>query len=325
MNDLPPSRPEDFFRRALLGLLFFPVLLTAGTGAPTNPAPAVVTLHDFNLIGDLRGDRALFTLAVTARVAGSKGGSIELLSGAATLTEVSTPPRSRVRAETNGFVASFDQAGTFPFRIQFEAAVRQSNGWNVLEFQIAPSAMQPIVLQGLAPDTQFQFPGAARPERRGSDFISYLPSNGAVKLAWQEKRPEAEGKLFYAAEMLSQISIGPGLMRQVAVLDGKVMQGELTRQVLLVRGAGEITRVQGEQVIAWNVEPVPDSADRQLVVRFNQPQKDRFALQVQTETPLGALPQAADPMQLRPDGATRFTGYVRVVNDGLARIRRLDW
>src|SRR2546430_9586876 len=101
VNNLPPSRSKDFFWRALLGLLLFPVLLTPGTSAPTNPAPAVVTLHDFNFIGDLRGDRALFTLTVTARVAGSKGGSVELLSGAAALLEVSTPPRSRVRPETN--------------------------------------------------------------------------------------------------------------------------------------------------------------------------------------------------------------------------------
>ena len=94
--------------------------------------------------------------------------------------------------------------------------------------------------------------------------------------------------------MLSQISLSPGLMRQVALLDGKVMQGELNRLSLLVRGAGEVTRVQGDQVLAWKVEPAPNSADRRLVVRFNQPQKDQFALQVQMQTPLGAFPQAAD-------------------------------
>ena len=141
-----------------------------------------------------------------------------------------------------------------------------------------------------------------------------------MKLSWKEARPEAEGKLFYAAEMLSQISVSPGLMRQVALLDFKVMQGELNRVALLLRGAGEVTRVQGDQVLAWNVEPVPNSADRRLVVQFNQPQKDQFALQVQMQTPLGAFPQAADAMQLRPEGATRFAGYFRIVNEGAVRL-----
>ena len=30
----------------------------AETQPPTNPPPATVTLHDFNLVGDLRDDRA---------------------------------------------------------------------------------------------------------------------------------------------------------------------------------------------------------------------------------------------------------------------------
>src|SRR6185369_8515412 len=194
------------------------------------------------------------------------------------------------------------------------------NGWKTVDFRVAPSTLQPIYLKGLAADTQFEFAGAARPERKGGDFLSYLPSDGAVKLAWKETRPEAEGKLFYSAEMLAQISVSPGLMRQVALLDFKVMQGELNRVELRLRGTGEVTRVQGEQVLAWNVEPGPDSGERRLVVQFNQPQKDQFSLAVQMQTPLGAFPQTAEAMQLRPDKATLFAGYFRIANEGAVRL-----
>ena len=189
-----------------------------------------------------------------------------------------------------------------------------------MEFRVAPSALQPIVLQGLAADTMFRFPNAARPERKGDDFVSYLPSDGAVKMAWKETPPEAEGKLFHALEMLSQISLSPGLMRQTARVDGKVMQGELTRLALAVRGDGEVTRVQGDQVLAWNVEPAPDAGERRLVVQFNQPQKVHYRFQVQMETALGGFPLTAAAMQLRPEGATRFAGYVRIVNNGAVRL-----
>src|SRR5678816_3230870 len=138
--------------------------------------------------------------------------------------------------------------------------------------------------------------------------------------AWKEARPEVEGKLFYAAEMLSQISISPGLMRQLALLEGKVMQGELSQLVLLVRGQGNVTAVQGANILAWNVEPAANAAERRLVVQFNQPQRDAFALQVQMQTELGAFPQAVDAMQLRPEGATRFAGHFRVVNEGAVRL-----
>jgi hypothetical protein len=269
---------------------------------------------------DLNGDRAAFTLTANARVENSKGGSLDLLSGTVALTEVNSNPKWRVQVEQGRFVLAFERRGDFPIQIKFNAAVRQSDGWNSVDFRVAPSTLQPITLKGLAEDTQFQFAGAARPERKGNEFLSYLPSDGTVKLSWKEARPEVEGKLFYAAEMLSQISVSPGLMRQVALLDGKVMQGEMNRVALVLRGAGEVTRVQGDHVLAWNVEPGTNSTERRLVVQFNQPQKDAFALQVQLQTPLGAFPQSADAMQLRPENATRFAGYYRIVNDGAVRL-----
>jgi hypothetical protein len=277
-------------------------------------------LENFKLAGDLSGDRATFTLTATARVENSKGGSLELISGGVALTELGAHPKWRLRAEQGRYVAVFERGGRFLIALKFNAAVRQVGGWNSVNFRVANSPLQPLTLSGLAADTQFEFAGAARPERSGSAFNSFLPSDGSVKLSWKEARPEVEGKLFYAAEMLSQVSVSPGLMRQIALLDGKVMQGELNRIVLLVRGQGNVTAVQGANVLAWNVDPGTSATERRLVVQFNQPQKDAFALQVQMQTELGAFPQAVDALQLRPEGATRFAGHYRVVNDGAVRL-----
>ena len=306
-----------------MGAPFPPLLAASASGkalTPSNPPPALVILDDFKLSGDLTSTRAAFTLSATARVDDPKGASLSLLSGVVALTEYQAHPNWQVRAEQNRFQVVFDRAGKFPLQFKFDAAVRQSNGWNVVDFQVAPSALQPITLRGLAADTQFEFAGAARPARAGNDFLSYLPPDGSVKLAWKEARAEAEGKLFYAAEMLSQISVSPGLMRQVSLFDFKIMQGELTRVALRLRGAGEVTRVQGDQVLAWNVEPIAGGQDRRLVVQFNQPQKDHFALQTQVQTPVAAFPRTIEATVLRPEAATRFAGYYRIVNEGAVRL-----
>lgn len=288
--------------------------------APTNPPPPVVMLTDFNLVGTLSGDRATFTLTAIANVENSKGGSLELLSGAVALTEVGPHPKWALRAEQGRYVAVFERKGRFPITLKFNAGVKPNAGWNMVDFRVAPSALQPITLQGLAADTQFEFAGAARTDRVGSNFVSHLPAGGAVQLSWKEARKEEEGKLFYSAEMLSQVSISPGLMRQIALLDFKVMQGELGRVTLRLRGSGEVTRVAGDQVLAWNVERAEGSADRRLVIQLNQPQKDSFAVQVQLQAPLGALPQTAEALRLEPEGATRFAGYFRIVNEGAVRL-----
>src|SRR5262249_49002529 len=168
---------------------------------PPVTAPATpVVLDDFHLVGVLESNRASFTLTGTARVENSKGGALDLLQGTVALTEVGPHPKWNVRAEENRFKLEFERSGKFPFLIKFNAAVRERDGWKAIDFRVAPSTLQPILLKGLAEDTQFEFAGAARPERKGGEFVSYLPSDGMVQLAWKEARPEAEGKLFYSAE-----------------------------------------------------------------------------------------------------------------------------
>jgi hypothetical protein len=170
----------------LLALASVVISQSAHSAAASNSPPSAVTLHDFKLVGNLSGGAAVFTLTANARVESSRGGSLDLLSGAVALTDISLPPKSRLRVEQNRFVLSFDRRGIFPIRIRFNAGVRASGGWKVVDFRVAPGALQSIVLQGLARETQFQFERAARPERQGDEFASFLPSDGAVNLLWKE-------------------------------------------------------------------------------------------------------------------------------------------
>jgi hypothetical protein len=279
-----------------------------------------VTLEGFQLVGEFSRGHAAFTLNALARVQGSRGASLALLQGPVALTEPVSNPKWRLQAEDGRFLISFDRSGNFPVQLKFEAAITQSNGWNQLGFTVAPSTLQPIRLRGLPADTQVEFAAAARPKFDGEQFTSYLAGDGEVKLRWKEARAETEGKLFFAAEMLSQISVSPGLLRQTGLLDFKVMQGELKSLSFLLRGTGEVTRVQGDHVLSWNLLPSTNTSERRLVVQFNQPQKDQFGLQIQSQAPLGAFPQTAEVLQLRPESATRFAGYFRIVNDGAVRL-----
>src|ERR1035438_7340372 len=134
-------------------LLFLCTLaLIPAAHAATNPPPATVTLDDFKLVGALSGDQAVFTLTGTARVENSKGGSLDLLSGAVALTDAPTQPQWRIRVQQSRFVAVFDHGGKFLIKIKFNAAIRLSEPWKAVDFRVAPSVLQPIVLQGLGPD-----------------------------------------------------------------------------------------------------------------------------------------------------------------------------
>ena len=280
-----------------------------------------ITLRDFKLSGDLHDGRADFTLSATAHVEDSGGGSIDLLSGKVAVTELGSHPKWHLRVEQDRFAATFDRKVYYPLKLRFSAAVAQHDVWNTVDFHVASAALQSITLQGLAADTQFQFTGAARPDRNGTDFVSYLPADGAVKLSWQEARPEAEGKLFYAAESFSQITVRPGLMRNTALVDFKVMQGEVSQVTLLLHGEGEVTRVQGEPVLKWDVQPATNSTARPLGHPAQSTAEGPFSRsRCRCKRRSARFPQVAEPMQFHPEGATRFAGWLRIVNEGAVRL-----
>src|SRR5439155_19985404 len=151
--------------------------------------------------------------------------------------------------------------------LKFKAKVSWKEEWNSLSFEVVPSVLRPVILRGLSADTQFQFAGAAKPERQDSAFVSYLPSAGKLQLQWKEAKTEELGKLFYAVQGTEQIAVGPGLLRQAHLMEYKVMQGELNQLVFELTGEGEVTRIRGDDILAWKIEP-PDAANkRRLVVQ----------------------------------------------------------
>src|SRR5579863_1501320 len=173
--------------------------------AGLRPAAAGITLQDFKLTGKLTGEVAAFTLTANAKVDDSRGGQLVLLSGPVALNSLAQRQPWQLNVNQSQFIANFDRSGNFPIELHFNAQVRHSNDWNTVDFRVAPSALQPVILSGLAPDTEFQFAHAARPDRQGTNFVSYLPVDGSVSFAWRQAVPESEGKLFYAAEMISQV------------------------------------------------------------------------------------------------------------------------
>ena len=322
-DPLKPSSPMESSKWMAYRFLGTPYSLPLSIHS-VDPELDRVVLSNFQLTGDLGKDSASFTLTATARVRNPKGGTLDLLSGLAALTAPPQSPGWRLQLERGRYVAVFDRAGDYPLQLQFNAAIQSSNGWNRVQFQTASTALQPIALTGLNPGTQFRFLGAARPEPKGDVFHSFLPPGGSVDLSWKQAKAETEGTLFFAVDQLTQAAIKPGMLRQTTVLQYQITQGELNQTSLLIQGPGEITRVQGASVLGWKTESIPNSAHRRIRVQFNQPQRESFAIVIQTQSALTNFPASASVIQLHPEGATRTGGHFRLLNEGAVKLEILD-
>ncbi len=281
-----------------------------------DPEARRLRFEDFQLTGQLEGSHALFTLTGTAVARHAAGGQLALLGGDAALTGFPAPLDLRF---TNGqYVLSMARTGSVPVRLAFAARVINEGGWKTVRFEAPPSVLRPVSLGGLPAETEFRFPGASRPERHGTNFATYLTAAGRVQWQWKDSRPEVEGRLFYAVQGAAQMAVSPGLLRQAHRMEYKIMQGELKRLEFDLAGDGEITRVQGEGVLSWSVEK--GTSGRRLAVQLNQPQKDRYAIVIQAQSPLGVFPLQVQPLRLTPVDAVRFAGHLLIVNDGAVRL-----
>ena len=286
--------------------------------AEADPDARRVSLEIAQLTGEVGENAVAFTLSGTATVKHPDGGRLVVLRGEAALT---ADPEGIEILQTNGvYVMVLPRAGSYPVKMQFAAKLSTQNGWKRLSFGTAPGVLRPVLLKNLPAGTQFLISGSAEPERTGTNYVTYLPPTGDLTLQWKEAKTEGEGKLFYAAQGVLQIAVGPGLLRQTHYLDYKIMQGELTRIAFQLQGEGEITRVSGESILSWIVEPGAKPPERRLVVQLNQPQKDHYTLTIQSQTPLGVFPVKATPLRLSPVDAIRYGGHLLVVNDGAVRL-----
>src|ERR1700761_5172239 len=95
---------------------------------------ADITLKDFHLNGELKGDRANSELTAKSTVDDAHGGSIVILTGATALTSLDLPRGEKICADGDKFLLTFDRRGEFPVNLKFSAAVTQSNEWNAVNF-----------------------------------------------------------------------------------------------------------------------------------------------------------------------------------------------
>ena len=175
-------RLESLKTMKTISFLMSVVLLTgcaAGAGfkpasatiKPAGAPAAPVTLTHFKLTGNLTGGLADFTLTATAHVEDAKGGTLDLLSGpVAALTAIDTNRNEHVWADRGHFYLEFDRKGVFPLRVRFSAAVRQADDWNGVDFQVAPSAWQPVACKDWRRKRSSSFPVERGRNGRGTNL-----------------------------------------------------------------------------------------------------------------------------------------------------------
>ncbi|MEM8734643.1 MAG: hypothetical protein AAGG44_10500, partial [Planctomycetota bacterium] len=294
-----------------------------------------ILLSDVTLNGQSRGEAdppqsIAFTLTGKAVVREAPA-QIRVLSGQAAIDVLPSSADYRLRlVESEGGVLvyelAFDETGEFDFEIDFVAPIRSSqDGWQLLDFAVATSAVVPFTMDGLSSDLSFAAgENSLVPVLDGEAWSSYLPATGRVVLRWKNATATEEGKLFFRTTALNEALVGPGMLREEHTVDYKVLQGKLPSLELNMKGPGEILSIDGPGIVAWTVEPGESDDEKRLAIKLNQPASGSLQLRIRTQTSIGAFPTEVSATRFTPVGSIRHAGHLRLRNAGSVRIETKD-
>lgn len=292
------------------------------TASEADPGLRFVRFEDFKLTGEIDGEVASFKLTGLANVRHPEGGTLDLLSGAVALTKYGREKNAVMEFVGGHYRMKFATNGEYAVELEFKAKVSERDGWSSVAFEPVAAPLREVTVSGFSKETIVNFHGAAQAARSGEKYVTFLPSGGGIDLRWRVRKPKQVVKLFYSVSGLGQVTVSPGLMRQMTVLEYKVMQGEMRELTVELEGEGSVTRVEGRNLLTWKPEEV--DGKRLLKVRLNTPQRSDYQLKIHTQTPLGAFPMKMKPVRFVPVDAIRYGGHIRVVNQGAVRLEVLD-
>jgi hypothetical protein len=294
---------------------------------PAGSGARGLELVDCTLTGVLGADggSVSFRLTGTARSAG-EGAAADLLSGGAALTDGVSGDGWHVALQKRNeewiYEIIADRAGDFPLDIGFEVAVGRKGDWRSLAFNLPSGVVVPVTLEGLGEGIEFDPTLAVVPRPAGNRWRGFLPAGGAAALAWHSADAVADGTLFFSSTETTDIRVGSGLLRQLTVIDLRVLQGKLGALSLSLDGPGEVLSVSGESILGWTVKE--DDGRRVLEARLGQPIVGAGRVVIEAQTALGGFPVRAEALRMAPLGALRHSGWLRVANDGAVRIEVAD-
>ncbi|MES2476688.1 MAG: hypothetical protein V4640_12965 [Verrucomicrobiota bacterium] len=282
-------------------------------------------LMEMALSGTLAADEKSVAFQLTAQARAREAGAVvRLLGGGASLTGgVAGQGWHVALAGKNGeYDLIAEQGGEFPLALEFVVPVTRVGDWQKLDFRLPSGVVVPLAMAGPAEGVAFDRELAVVPQRGASGWRGFLPASGDATMAWREADEMKDGALFFSSSETTDVRVGSGLIRQMSVIDLRVLQGKLHHLTMDLNGPGEVLGVTGDAVLGWSV--AEDGGARRLEVRLSRPLEGTGRVVVEAQAALGGFPVETAALRMLPRGALRHSGWVRVANEGAVRVEVAD-
>lgn len=285
--------------------------------------------REVSLAGVVAGENVTFTLKLDLDGL-ARGETLRLVDGSVALLDSVTPAGTEVRREGGGLVLTYVQSGwrsrprSGKVTVTFAARSVAVGDWRRARFSIPVAPIRRVTLTGDRPDLEVRVDGARDLKREsapggGSVTSGFLGPGAEVGISWKTEIRQLDAELMASCEVTSVTTVSAGALRIKTIYQYQIAQGALTELVFTVPEV-TITQVGGADIQDWRVDRSDPKAPR-LRVTLGRPQRKEYALTVESERPLPALPCTLQVPVLSPMRVIRAGGTLLLGADSAIRIQ----
>jgi hypothetical protein len=304
-------------RWGMISLLF--AVSRAMAAAPEPP----VAVDKFALEGEIDGENIVFSLSLEAQPAARKS-LLPVVNGDVAYLDGRLPRGAEVVRDGSAYLIRLASTRRQPITFRFASRPIVEGEWRRTFFTIPGSSVRKLSLICDRADLEVRFPGALEVTRgkaaNGKPCVTaYLGITNRFEVAWKPEVKRLQGELAASCEANSIVSTGIGALKMDQVFTYRVIQGSLTRLVLLLPGVN-VTQVRGDDIQDWRIEkPTPDTA--KLIVTLSRPREDVYRLQVLSEMSLPKFPTRFTLPVIVPENVIRTSGFLLIGTDSAIKLQ----
>jgi hypothetical protein len=264
------------------------------------------------------GDIAVFAPDLQAGVRLTRQAAERLISGG----RMPAAPRAGV------YRLHCAKPGVHTLKLEVIARITKAEPWNNISFTGPPAATASLKAEG-NPGVELELLSGALleggPAKAASSIAGVIGADRVVALRWQSKTTEIARKSLITVDTAASAVISPTVIKFTTQLRYELLQASVAKLTVLLPGGHTLTRVQGDGIRDWRVEPVPvtnpppgagmPEPTARLTVEFAKPVEKTYALTLLTEVPVESTPVGMNLRVPQPLDIERESGTFTVAAD----------
>lgn len=274
-------------------------ILSRGTSPPELPAhvqfppPDTATnllFHEVKYEGVLSDREARFTAEVKVESRSTNEIAGFLFDNRLAVLASNLPLALRLVSSPAGTMLVARAPGVFSLHFTIAAGIQRAEPWNNVSFAGPAAAIASIQARAEGEGVELQWLSGTPMADDGKPATGVIKglvgADRLVSLRWQSKTTEARRKSFVIVDATASAQITSTVIKYTTEFKYDVLQAGVARLTLLLPADQALTRLQGDQVRDWRLEP--KDAQQLLTVEFVKPVEKTCKLTLLSEQNVSA-------------------------------------